>query len=43
VVGNVIKGKDGLRAMAISNKKGVVGYADRDDDAIGLLLSEDDD
>ena len=43
VVGNVIKGKDGIRATAISRKKGIIGYADNDDDAIGLLLSEDDD
>ena len=43
VVGNVIKGKGGIRATAISRKKGIIGYADNDDDAIGLLLSEDDD
>ncbi|MEO0239568.1 MAG: hypothetical protein ABIM45_06580 [candidate division WOR-3 bacterium] len=43
VVGNVIKGKGGLRATAYSFKKGIVGYADRDDDAIGLLLNDDDD
>jgi len=43
VVGSVIKGKNGTRAIAISNKKGVVGSADRDDDAIALLLNDDDD
>jgi hypothetical protein len=43
VVGSVIKGKDGLRAMAYSFKKGIVGYADNDDDAIALLLNDDDD
>jgi len=43
VIGTVIKGRDGLRAMAISNKKGVVGFADNDDDAIALLLNDDDD
>jgi transcription antitermination factor NusA-like protein len=43
VVGNVIKGKNGIRATAISNKKGIIGYADNDDDAIGLLLNDDDD
>ena len=43
VVGSVIKGKNGTRAIAISNKKGIVGSADRDDDAIGLLLNDDDD
>jgi transcription antitermination factor NusA-like protein len=43
VVGTVIKGKGGIRATAISNKKGIVGFADRDDDAIGLLLNDDDD
>jgi len=43
VVGNVIKGKDGLRAMAYSFKKGIVGFADNDDDAIALLLNDDDD
>jgi len=43
VVGNVIKGKGGIRATAISRKKGIVGFADRDDDAIGLLLSDDED
>jgi|GEM_PF-3628055 hypothetical protein len=43
VVGNVIKGKGGIRATAYSFKKGIVGYADRDDDAIGLLLNDDDD
>ncbi len=42
VVGNVIKGKNGIRAMANSFKKGIVGYADNDDDAIGLLLNDDD-
>jgi hypothetical protein len=43
VVGNVIKGKGGIRAMANSFKKGIVGYADNDDDAIALLLNDDDD
>jgi len=43
VVGNVLKAKGGLKAMATSLKKGVVGYTDSDDDAIALLLSEEDD
>ena len=38
-----MKGKNRLKAMAVSIKKGVVGFADSDDDAIALLLSEDDD
>jgi len=42
-IGTVIKGRDGLRAMAYSFKKGIVGYADNDDDAIALLLNDDDD
>jgi len=42
VVGNVVKGKDGIRAMANSFKKGIVGYADNGDDAIAMLLDDDD-